>query len=995
MPLILVAVADPDILPTLRQRLTDDGLALLEVQDARSCRAAAREHNPDCILLDDRLQLPDDASLVALLRAEHPLTPIFTIIVDESEAIDAAFADGATDIIVRPIRWGLLTLRMRRLLEQAELYHLRQRDEWYRSIFEQTSEGVFRSTPAGQFTFVNQGLVRLLGYDSIDEVLALDIPNDLYLSPAVREALNVRYDISGDMQSYEIELKRKDGSPVPVNVSSRATRDANGNVLFYEGIIIDLTDKKKTERALNQFGAEIRAKSETLETLNTIADVVYESLDVHTVIENALDAVLAYFHVSGAGLQLVDETGEFLTRFSARELSELANQLTAITPIRGSLSGQAVATRELVISDHLSQETRLHTQLRDDLLAGEVTHLVVVPLLSQGNAIGTITLPLHNDRVLTEYERETLAAAGKTIGLAIANAQYVERIEAEVRERMRVEFAEHQQRMLAEALRDTAATLNSDLDQDRILDQILTQMERVIPSNTSLVMLVEDGIARVVRARGYEALGIDNSLLLNARYPVATTVNLNWMVDTGRALAIPDVSTFHGWVTDDVTWWIGAHVSAPIKIEGEVIGFLNVDSAEPYAFEPNHARALETFASQVAVAIRNARLYDAARRYASQLEDVVKERTAEVENQRAQLQAILDGMGDGVTGVIFAEPLTLENVDTVPEQYRYINQALYEMVGYTPQEWHPNLLRMQKQTPEEYEAFLLNWWHILVSTGKWKGEQVIRRKDGTEFPSSTVSTLVRASNGTAIGAVTIFRDISQEKALEAQKSRFISNAAHELRTPITNLKTRLYLARKQPERMETHLQILEQVTDHMKNLAEYLLDLSRIERGMLELQRERLDLEQFMADMVLIQGPEAEKKNLTLTLDVPLESLIVSADPGRINQVVSNLIVNAINYTPEGGSVRVKLMRGVGDEADFAVIEVSDTGIGIAAEHLPHIFQPFYQANQSTSTGVGLGLSISKEIIELHGGHLRVESEVGKGTCFSVALRLQEIHQRV
>jgi PAS domain S-box-containing protein len=316
------------------------------------------------------------------------------------------------------------------------------------------------------------------------------------------------------------------------------------------------------------------------------------------------------------------------------------------------------------------------------------------------------------------------------------------------------------------------------------------------------------------------------------------------------------------------------------------------------------------------------------------------------------------------------------------------------MVGYTPEEWHPNLLRMQKQTPEEYEAFLHDWWHTLVTTGRWKGEQIIRRKDGSEFPSSTVSTLVRASDGGAIGAVTIFRDVSQEKVLEAQKERFISNAAHELRTPITNLKTRLYLARKQPERMDLHLQILEQVTDHMKNLAEYLLDLSRIERGVVELHRERLDLEQFIADMVVIQQPEAEKKNLTLTLDVPLESLIVSADPGRINQVVSNLIVNAINYTPSGGAVRVKLTRGIGDEADFAIIEVSDTGIGIAPEHLPNIFQPFYQANQS-STGVGLGLSISKEIIDLHGGHLRVESEVNKGTCFSVALRLQEIHQPV
>ncbi|MBZ0287369.1 MAG: PAS domain S-box protein, partial [Anaerolineae bacterium] len=382
-------------------------MTLIEVEDAPSCRDAALEYNPDCILLDDRLQPPDESSLVATLHAEHPLTPIFMIIVDESAAIDAAFADGATDIIVRPIRWGLLTLRMRRLLEQAELRHLREQDEWYRSIFERTSEGVFRSTASGQFVFVNQGLARLLGYDRVDEVLALHIPKELYIRPEVREGLRVRYDFTGDMQSYEIEFKKKDGMSVPVNVSSRAIRDGNGQVLFYEGIIIDLTEKKKAEQALTQFGAEIRAKSESLETLNTIADVVYTSLDVRTVIESALDAVLAYFHVSGASLQLVDETGDYLTRFSSRQLSSLTQQLTAVTPIKDSLSGAAISTRNLVISDHLSRESRVLPQVRDDLLAGEVTHLVVVPLLSQSNAIGTITLPLHNDRVLTDQERAT------------------------------------------------------------------------------------------------------------------------------------------------------------------------------------------------------------------------------------------------------------------------------------------------------------------------------------------------------------------------------------------------------------------------------------------------------------------------------------------------------------------------------------------------------------------------------------------------------------
>jgi PAS domain S-box-containing protein len=994
MPLILVAVSDQDTSLSLRQPLTDDGMTLIDTQDAEGCQKLVGEQNPDCIILDNRLTLSDGSSLTVSLHRAYPHIPILVVTSVEDETLETVFSDGASDIITRPIRVAFLRARVRHLLAQGEIAQLRQREAWYHSIVDNTSEGMFRSSQEGKFLFVNPGLVRMLGYDHVEEVLALKIPDDVYFHPVLQSQLRARFDNTRGMQSFEIELKKKDGQPVVVNVSSIAHRDADGKVQYYEGILIDLSEKRRVEAALLQYGEELQAKTQSLQTINAIADLVYESLDVETVVERALDAVLDYFQVTGATLQLVEEGSEFLRRVASRDLSDTASQLTVMVPMQGTLSGEAIATRELIVSAELQFETRVHPLLRDDLLAGDITQLVVVPLLTQGRAVGTLSLPMHNHRRPTDEERKTLASAGKTIGLAIANAQHVERVEAEVQERLRVEFSEHQQRILAEALRDTAAVLNSNLDQDGVLDQILTQMERVIPSNTSNVMLVEDGYGRVVRSRGYESLGITDQVLMSRRYPVAETANFRWMVETGRALAIPDVSTFRGWVTDEITWWVGSHVSAPIKVEGEVIGFLHVDSAEPFAFDPQHAQALETFADQAGVAIRNARLYDAARQYASQLEDVVKERTAEVEGQRAQLQVILDSTADGLTGAIYGEALTLESIEYMVPRYRYINKALYQLMGYTPEEWQPHTLRSESVTPEQYDLFRREVWHSLFTRGSWKGEQIVRRKDGTEFTASVTVNVVRDGDGNIIGSVTSYRDISQEKALEAQKARFISNAAHELRTPITNLKTRLYLAHKQPDRMATHLDILEQVTDHMKNLVEYLLDLSRIERGTVELRRERIELDSFVADLMQIQRPEAEKKDLSFTFDSAPQTLFVSADAGRINQVITNLIANAITYTASGGTISVRLAVGKGDHLGFAVIEVADTGIGIPAEYLPHIFQPFFQATYNMS-GVGLGLSISKEIIDLHGGSIQVESEVGKGTTFRVALRLAEISQPV
>jgi two-component system phosphate regulon sensor histidine kinase PhoR len=233
--------------------------------------------------------------------------------------------------------------------------------------------------------------------------------------------------------------------------------------------------------------------------------------------------------------------------------------------------------------------------------------------------------------------------------------------------------------------------------------------------------------------------------------------------------------------------------------------------------------------------------------------------------------------------------------------------------------------------------------------------------------------------------VTIVRDISREKILQAQKSRFVAHASHELRTPITNLKTRLYLLRRRPQDFEYHMSVLEEVTDRMKKLVEDLLDISRLERGAIPLKQEQLEVQPMVERAVQVQRPEAERKQQSLTLEMPTTPLYVYADSGRINQVITNLLTNAINYTPESGSIRVAV------EADnvgkYVLIHVEDTGIGIEHDNLPHIFQPFFRV-VSEIEGTGLGLSIAREIIELHDGAIEVTSVLGRGSIFTVRLAL-------
>src|SRR5262249_49531535 len=149
------------------------------------------------------------------------------------------------------------------------------------------------------------------------------------------------------------------------------------------------------------------------------------------------------------------------------------------------------------------------------------------------------------------------------------------------------------------------------------------------------------------------------------------------------------------------------------------------------------------------------------------------------------------------------------------------------------------------------------------------------------------------------------------------------------------------------------------------------------ENGVIQLRRVNLNVNDIIQDVLLLQRPEADKKQIRLHFDESAKPLRVYGDPTRLNQVVTNLVSNAIHYTSDGGEIRLQVYPGDNGHGgdDCVVIEVRDSGTGISSEHLPHIFEPFYRVRQG-GKGMGLGLSIAKEIVDLHGGKLTVESEV-------------------
>ncbi len=255
------------------------------------------------------------------------------------------------------------------------------------------------------------------------------------------------------------------------------------------------------------------------------------------------------------------------------------------------------------------------------------------------------------------------------------------------------------------------------------------------------------------------------------------------------------------------------------------------------------------------------------------------------------------------------------------------------------------------------------------------------------------------------GATLALMDLTEINRVRTVRTDFVANVSHELRTPLASIRamaeTLLDGALHDPEAGPRFLETIIREADRLVTLSTDLLELSKAEAGKPE--PIRFDLSQLLSDVGARVAAHAERRGIHLTVQpTPLTHAVpVEADRSQMDQVVFNLVDNAIKYTPRGGSVVADVQIGERDGAKEAVLTVADSGIGILSQDLPRIFERFWRAdrarrfqntegNSSGAGGTGLGLSIVKHIVEAHGGTVSVESELGQGTQFSVTLPLPE-----
>jgi PAS domain S-box-containing protein len=275
---------------------------------------------------------------------------------------------------------------------------------------------------------------------------------------------------------------------------------------------------------------------------------------------------------------------------------------------------------------------------------------------------------------------------------------------------------------------------------------------------------------------------------------------------------------------------------------------------------------------------------------------------------------------------------------------------------------------------------------------------VLLHRAGRETAIEDSAAPITDATGVITGVVLVFRDATEERAAQnalrmadRRKDEFLATLAHELRNPLAPIRQAAALAaheRASAEQVRSSHAIIERQTVHMARLLDDLLDVSRITRGRLEVRPARVALRSIVESAVETAKPAIDAGAHRLTVEIPEEPIMLDVDAMRIAQVLGNLFTNAAKYTAPGGQIRLHAAR----EGDQAVIRVVDNGIGVAAEDLPKIFEMFAQVKPThdrKEAGLGIGLALSKALIELHGGTLRGESAgLGRGSEFTIRLPL-------
>jgi len=701
---------------------------------------------------------------------------------------------------------------------------------------------------------------------------------------------------------------------------------------------------QELERLVAERTRDLARRNRELSGLNALGATLSRSLDLSEVLSLGLDQLLQIIPAEMGGVYL----------WEGDELRLQAHQGTGVLP--SSLDG----SKGVAAQARLTHQPVLGAGL--DRTLGQPSYLPAaiseawVPLHKGAEPLGMLIVA-SNTHSLTEDDFRLLVTIGDQMSVALDNARLYGEMQRQASElrKANIRFSRANRRL--RTLREMGASITSTLSLDERLERILHQLAHVVSYDSATIQLLRDGYLEIVAGRGFS----EPEAVIGLRFPVAGH-HLNMAVIEGRKpVILPNAQVAYPDFREPPHGHIRSWLGVPLVVGHRVIGMVTVDSGEVGYFNEEHVQLISPFVNQAAIAIENARLYQETMA-AQQRSDTI--------------------LSEAFTGIMV--------VDT-NLRLREFNPAAETITGYQASEvlGHP----LQQCFGEELYGGGSPLHQAIAS-----GEQIL--------PTETTIAGRRGRRDILLGVTPLpterpapteyllsFADFTELKEVERLKTNLVANVSHELRSPLSSIRAYTELLMEDLDEGDVEvrqhfLRVIDQETQHLADLITDLLNVARLESGGFEPHMLDVSLRDVAEETLARCQVQAQQRGIELLLEAPSDLPHVLADPEMMGILFKNLVSNSIKFSPQGGDVKVSLQA----DEEWQTVEVTDEGIGIAPQDLPRIFQKFYRADRTIEAGfegTGLGLTLVKEVVEVHGGSIEVHSELGKGTRFTIALPMK------
>jgi signal transduction histidine kinase len=780
---------------------------------------------------------------------------------------------------------------------------------------------------------------------------------------------------------------------------------------------------EEKNRALTEAHAHVSEALEQQTATSQVLGVISQSqTDVQPVFEAIVESAARL--CEGLFGTLFSFDGELIHLVAAHNWTpavfEAARRVFPTQPTRATATGRAILERAVVHVPDVDLDPEWETGHEASRVVGFRSALCV-PMLRDGVPLGVIGVARANPGPFSDKQVALLKTFADQAVIAIENVRLFRELEARNRE-------------LTESLEQQTATgdilrviSSSPTDVQPVFDTIAARAKRLCDARECAVFRFDGELIHLV-AQADTSAAWSNALRGAYPRPPGRGMITARAIQAGSLVHVPDVLADPEFELTDAARVssVRSTLSVPMIREGQVIGAITVDRREPKPFLDKQIGLVRIFADQAVIAIENVRLFKELEARTAALTRSVGELRAlgavgQALSSTLDVDVVLDTIVTRANDLIGADGCTIFEYDEVTEQFhlratRNLEPRLVELARGTPlrkgDQGILGQLPMERQavqvpdiTAGSYsspisDALIEAGYRAVVAVPLIREEHLIgaltmNRKTPGDFPHETIELLqtFATQSALAIQNARLFREIeakSRELEVASQhKSEFLANMSHELRTPLNAiigfsevLSERMFGDLN--EKQEEYLKDIYASGTHLLSLINDILDLSKIEAGRMELELTEFDLPTAIENALMLVRERAGRRSIALHTNIDNRLGQIQADERKVRQVVLNLLSNAIKFTPEGGRIDVEAVPKDGS----VEISVSDTGIGIAPEDQEKVFEEFRQVGTAAKKveGTGLGLTLCRKFVDLHGGKIWVTSQLGVGSTFTFTI---------